>query len=89
MADDYQELPGRSVEWERGKRRIVRTIGIATLETDGLAPGPVKALTGTTYTTAPIYPTRKTAEQRYPGRITFLAIWESPVTRAEFLAGTG
>jgi hypothetical protein len=85
MADDYVELAGRRVRKEP-TRWVYRVTGVATLITDSTAPKPKATLSGTTHTIAPICQAVETDEERYPGRILFMAMYEAPLTRTEFQA---
>ena len=85
MADDYIELAGRAISKEP-TRVLYRTRGVATLATDATAPKQGRALTGTSHTIPPICQKVDLDEIRYPKRFLFNAIFESPLTRAEFIA---
>ena len=83
MADDYTELAGRTIGKEP-TRVLYRTRGVATLVTDSTAPSQGDALSGTSHTIPPICQKVDIDEIRYPKRFLFNAIWEGPLTRAEF-----
>lgn len=86
MADDYVELAGRTLRKEP-TRWVWQTRGVATLVTDSLAPQIGDAdlvITPISARTVPaICVAAQTDEARYPKRIVFNAIWESPTARSE------
>jgi len=82
---DYMELAGRVIRKE-ATRRVIKTQGVATTEGDTSAPKQGAELTGTSYTVPTMCQAVEVDETRYPKRLLFSAIWESPLTRTEFQA---